>query len=112
MKDINKNIVINIKNYMDIFGINQRELAKKLRCSNSTVSMWLSGNATPRMEKIDKMCLIFGCNREDLISDKPKSAAEARQAQVTKTFVRKFLKLSPEDQLDLLTYMEDHYRND
>ena len=109
MKETNKNIAMNIRNYLEIFGISQLELAQKLNCSNSTVSMWVKGNATPRLEKIDQMCEIFGCERSDIVSDTPKSAMEAKQARRVRTFIKRFQTMQAEDQLDLLAYMEDHY---
>ncbi len=109
MREMNKNIAMNIRNYLDIFGISQQDLAQKLNCSSSTVSMWVKGNATPRLEKIDQMCEIFGCERADLLSDTPKTAEEAKLARRLRLFMRKFLQMGIEDQLDLLTYMEEHY---
>lgn len=67
MKEINKNIAMNIKNYLDIFGISQQDLAKRLGCSNSTVTMWIKGNATPRLEKIDQMCDLLDLQPGDII---------------------------------------------
>lgn len=111
MKDINKNIAMNIQNYLTLLNINQKELAKRLDCSNTTVSMWIKGNATPRIDKIDKMCEIFGCSRQDIISDKPKTLEEVKKDQIMKTFEMKFRKLKLEDQLYLLTLM-DKYLNE
>lgn len=109
MKEMNKNIAMNIRNYLEIFGISQLELAQKLNCSNSTVSMWVKGNATPRLEKIDQMCEIFGCERSDIVSDTPKSATEVKQAWRVRAFIKRFQAMQAEDQLDLLAYMEDNY---
>lgn len=109
MREMNKNIAMNIRNYLDIFGISQQDLAEKLNCSSSTVSMWVKGNATPRLEKIDQMCDLFGCERGDLLSDTPKSATEAKQARRVRAFMKRFQAMQAEDQLDLLAYMEDHY---
>lgn len=106
MKEINKNIAANIQNYLSIMQMDPQELARKLGCSQSTVYMWIQGNSTPRMDKIDRMCEIFGCEREDLISERLATKEEAQQKQIVITFERKFRELSPETQLRLLAYME------
>lgn len=38
MKDINKNIAMNIQNYLNLLNITQKDLSKKLGCSNTTIS--------------------------------------------------------------------------
>lgn len=53
MKDINKNIAMNIQNYLNLLNITQKDLSKKLGCSNTTISMWIKGNSTPRIDKIE-----------------------------------------------------------
>lgn len=106
MKKINENIAKNIKNYMEVLNMEASDLAERIGCAQSTVYMWMQGNATPRMEKIDRMCEVFGCERKDLIADSQASPEEIQQKQIVTTFVRKFKSLSPETQLNLLTHME------
>lgn len=110
MKKINMNISANIKNYMDFMGMEPAELAKRLGCSPSTVYMWMQGNSTPRMDKIDRMCEIFGCSREDLISDKQATPDEIQDKQIMLSFYKKFNDLNPEMRLRLLTYMDTLYK--
>lgn len=59
-----------LKYYIDMNGITQLELSKKLHVSSSTVTDWVYGRRTPRMDKVDAMCEIFGITRNDLITDK------------------------------------------
>ena len=106
MKEINKNIARNIQNYLDALQMEPQDLASRLGCSTSTVYMWLQGNSTPRMDKFDKMCEVFGCERKDLISDKELTPEEIQQKQITATFELKFKTLNPKKQLLLLAYME------
>lgn len=106
MKEINRNIANNIKNYMDVLGITQLDLAKRLECSNSTISMWIRGNSTPRIDKIDRMCEIFKCSRSDLLSDKIKTPEEIKNAQLLTVFVEKFENLEDSKKLHLLAYMD------
>ena len=66
--DFNKVVAANIKKYLGLSGITQSELAEKLSVSKSAVSAWCTGQKSPRMDKIDKMCEIFGCKRSDFVA--------------------------------------------
>lgn len=105
MKEINRNISLNIRNYMDTLNITQVELSRLLDCSNTTVSMWIQGNSTPRMDKIDKMCEIFGCTRQDLISDSQKDPDDIVRDRMVSTFAKEFKMLDAENQLRVIAYM-------
>lgn len=48
----------------------QAELAERMNVSTATTSNWCNGVKLPRMDKIDKMCKLFGCLRSDLLEDK------------------------------------------
>lgn len=61
-----------LSRYMEMFGMSQTELAKKMNVSNATVSDWVHAKKCPRMEKIDQMADLFCCSRSDIIDpDKP-----------------------------------------
>ena len=61
-----------LSRYMEMFGISQTELVKKMNVSNATVSDWVHAKKCPRMDKIDQMTILFGCDRSDLMGpDKP-----------------------------------------
>ncbi len=62
----------NLKKWLVKKDMTGAELAKRLECSKSIVTDWLKGRKLPRMDKVDKMCLILNCTREDLISSTPK----------------------------------------
>lgn len=59
----------NLKKYMDEYGLTQTDVAKRLGVTISSVSYWLNGTKTPRMDKVDLLCNMFHCDREDLIID-------------------------------------------
>ena len=106
MKEVNRNISRNVKNYLEILDISQNELAEMLGCSSSTVSMWIGGKATPRIDKIDMMCSIFHCQRQDLLNESMKEKTEIEADQITAAFAEKFQRLEPQRRLQLLAYME------
>lgn len=59
----------NLRNYLDLNHMTQVELSKKLNVGTTSVYNWCNGIKIPRMDKIDKMCQIFGCKRSDLIAE-------------------------------------------
>ena len=44
-------------------NINQKELAKKIGVSPSTVSMWVTGNSSPRMDLLEKIAELYNPRR-------------------------------------------------
>lgn len=106
MKEINRNISRNISNYMDTLNVTQTELSKLLDCSNTTISMWIQGNSTPRMDKIDKMCEIFHCTRQDLLRDTPKTKEEIEEDQIIASFAKMFKEFDAEHRLRVIAYMQ------
>lgn len=68
----------NLKYYMNLNGINQRELAEIVGVSAPTVNDWTKAKKYPRIDKIEIMANHFGILKSDLIEEK---APEHRQMQ-------------------------------
>lgn len=60
----------NLMHFLRINNMTQSELAERLNVSTATTSNWCNGIKCPRMDKVDRMCQIFGCLRSDLMEDK------------------------------------------
>ena len=60
----------NLKRYMDINNINQKELAEVVGVSAPTANEWLKAKKFPRIDKIEIMANYFGILKSDLIEDK------------------------------------------
>ena len=86
--DFNKVVAANIKKYLGLSGITQSELAEKLSVSKSAVSAWCTGQKSPRMDKIDKMCEIFGCKRSDFVASVESSriSISSQEAEILALF--------------------------
>lgn len=67
--DINNLIAKKISHYLYINEKSQQDLADYMGVSQATVSNWCKGIKMPRMDKIDKICTYFNCNRSDLMED-------------------------------------------
>ena len=61
----------NIKYYLGLNQMSQRELAEKLGVSETSVGNWCSGAKIPRIDKVDRMCKLFDCRRANILSERP-----------------------------------------
>lgn len=68
-KEFNEIFSRKLRFYLDMNDMSQRELAKYLGVSTAAVSQWCTGIKTPRMDKIDAMCELFGCKRADFYEE-------------------------------------------
>ncbi len=52
-------------------GINQVEMAKKLRVTQATISQWISGHSYPRYPKMKMLLRILDCTPDELFGGPP-----------------------------------------
>lgn len=71
MNNINKEIGNKIAARLRLIEKSQADLAEFLNVSQAAVSSWVSGAKTPRLTKIDDICLFLHCSRSDLLLDEP-----------------------------------------
>lgn len=57
----------NLRRIMYEREVSQTKLAHDLGLTKSTVSSWMNGYRTPRMDKIDMLCRYLNCKRSDLM---------------------------------------------
>lgn len=60
-----------LQEHMRKANMNQRELAKAVGMSESSVHCWLTGKAFPRIDVIQKIADVLGCQTDDLITAQP-----------------------------------------
>lgn len=65
----------NLTEAMEKRDISQRELARRLGVSSTTVSQWCSGKISPRMNRVDAICKILNLKRSDLMLSKEEAPA-------------------------------------
>lgn len=68
--NFNKLFADNLNRYLTKSDMTQAELAKLVNVSTASVSNWCKGIKMPRIDKIDKICDIFGCEHSDLMEEK------------------------------------------
>ena len=59
----------NLLRYIERSDKTQRELAKAVGVSPSTICDWTRGRAYPRMDKLQKLADYFGISKSDLVED-------------------------------------------
>ena len=57
----------NIKRQMARLGVSRKEIASALQVPYSTVCEWISGNAYPRIDKIQLLAQYFGITKAQLV---------------------------------------------
>ena len=60
----------NLRRYMELKGISQKELAVIVGVSAPTINEWIKSKKYPRIDKIEILSNYFGCLKSDLIEDK------------------------------------------
>lgn len=58
----------------------QKDVAKSVNVSRSTVTKWETGDAVPRTDKLKKLAALFNCTVDDLLKDDDSVSARARTA--------------------------------
>ena len=61
--------MIILKKFREQAGLKQVEVARKLGLSNSTISMWETGDALPRAELLPKIAKLYNCSVDELLSE-------------------------------------------
>lgn len=80
----------NLRDWLYVRDISQRELADKLGVSPTIVSAWCRGEKSPRMSKVDLICQVLNVKRSDLMLEKD----EVPEPSDEDLFISVFLKSS------------------
>ena len=60
----------NLNYYMKQTGKTREEISKLLGIPYNTVGDWIKGSKFPRMARLEKLAILFGVNKSDLIEEK------------------------------------------
>lgn len=96
MKEYNRIFAKRLRYYLDKNNMTQVELAKRLHVGSTTMYYWLNGIKTPRLDKVDKMCEIFGCTRSDLMEDRTPEEEQKHYIDAEARELAQFLFENPE----------------
>lgn len=59
----------NLKKYMNLFNLNQADVANLCGVTQQSVSLWLNGERLPRMGKVQKLADYFGILKSELLEE-------------------------------------------
>ena len=69
----------NIQYLLKRSGMSRHDLAVRLGVSDASVGFWCIGKKCPRMDKVDRMCAVFGCERSDILVEPSIVEKKARE---------------------------------
>lgn len=107
-KDFRLIFSTNLKKYLDKKELSQARLAELLGVGTTSVYNWANGIKIPRMDKVDAMCSIFGCNRSDLIEDHTETSKPNQDPEVVSKAIelyKRYENLPPEMQREFQDYL-------
>lgn len=87
-----------------ISGFTQKEIAQKLDCSQSTITMWETGKRQPDIETLERIADLFNVDMNFLIGTSNNTTKILNENQ--HRFLSIFDKLTPEGQERLLEYAQ------
>lgn len=70
INSFNQTFANNLRYYLKLHNMSQKEFAEKIGVAATTVTYWVKGEKTPRMDKIDAICEVFGISQDALITDR------------------------------------------
>lgn len=112
---IRRTFAHNLSVYLALRNRSQKELAKYVGVSGTTVTNWVRGYKMPRMDKIDKICQFLTINRDDLLSEQnPPVSIETQNnfylSEHEQTIIKKYRSLSPEVQVAIDAAIDASYQ--
>lgn len=100
--DENKRILAqNILFFLDKKGVSKQQLCSDLNLKYSTFSEWVNARAYPRIGAVELLANYFGCEKSDLIEDRLGRPADNDGYSEKKRALIQFVKMVPEDKVDL-----------
>ena len=91
----------NLRRYIALTGVTQKDLAKKIGVSAPTMHDWVKGNVYPRIDKIEKLAAYFGCLKSDLIEEKQQKPATNEGSELSPAKLELIERLKSMSEADL-----------
>jgi transcriptional regulator with XRE-family HTH domain len=79
----------NLRRYMEMKEISQKELAVIVGVSAPTINEWIKAKKYPRIDKIEILSNYFGCLKSDLIEEKKEQPIQDELSIKKKEFIQK-----------------------
>lgn len=95
--EYSKVVAANLRRIMYDREKTQADLARDLHLNKSTVSSWMNGTRTPKMDKIDLLCSYLSCNRSDLMEPRGKRRETVSVSDDQADLVRLVMRARPDN---------------
>lgn len=101
----------NIRNYRQLRGMTQAQLAEELGCAASTIAMYETGKREPDFDQLEALADVFNVRMRDLVPDQvistdpwdPNDMDWAdKEDEATRIMARGMAKMSPENRRKLV----------
>lgn len=93
----------NIRKYRLEASLSQSELGEKINVANQTISSWELDRTSPPIEAIEKMSILFGCDKSDLLGIQKANVPSFDPRHIE--LIDLFSKLNPEQQDHIMNTM-------
>lgn len=105
MKSISEIFSNNLALYMKEYGLNQIDIARELGVSPTAVRGWLKYGSFPRPDQIDKLCELFNCSHNKLLT--PQTEESIHYDELTKRLIDEVEYLNDKGKEKVLAYAMD-----
>ena len=68
-EELRRIFMVNLNHYLSLNGYRQADLARHMNVSSTTAAKWCTGQAMPRIDKIQSIATWLGVTKEDLLTD-------------------------------------------
>lgn len=93
-KDIKTVFSTNLRNRLAAKRSSQKELAKFVDVSETSVSHWINGTILPRPNTVDKIALFLGCSSDELMTDQSKTGTVAPEDIIADAIIERPILMS------------------
>lgn len=87
------NVGNRLRTLRKIYGIEQKDLAQKLKISNRTISSWELNRTQPQVEDIESVCNILGCKLSDFFIEPDKNTLSCLKKHDSNKRIKELLEL-------------------
>lgn len=96
----------NLRRIMYEKGVSQAQMSQELGLAKTTISNWMTGKRTPRMDKIDLLCHYLNCSRADLMEPFDESSKMASRGVRIPVLGRVVAGIPTDAIMDIIDYEE------
>lgn len=86
LKDIKKIISENLKRYREANGLQKKEVAAFLGVGASSVTHWEDGSNSIDINRLAKLCELFGCDLSDMVSERKHPAVTDEEMRLVQAY--------------------------